>query len=251
MALFFVALTLALYGAHHVGSKVGKSFGVGADRSQTSTLQAALLGLLALLLGFSLSIAEEHFSYRRILVIEDANAIGTAYLRIDGLPEGERPALRGLMRDYTDLRLLIAEQQLVSGDAVDVTAARTQELFAQMWARVMPLVRAEPQSQPLSLMVQALNEVNDSATRRYEARHPHVPVSILVVVGFIAMAAMAWVGIGYGWSSSKDRAVAVGVSLALLIAVPMVLVVDLDRPRRGIIQVSQRPIREARAAMND
>ena len=126
-------------------------------KSQLPVVQAALLGLIALLLGFTMSMAVSRFEKRQDLVVQEANAIGTAHLRARLIP-GDGEAIAGLLRDYLDARLRFDD-----GDAVHQQAARveSEQLQERLWSRAGGIAQQDPRAITSGLLLQALNETFD------------------------------------------------------------------------------------------
>ena len=200
---------------------------------------SAVLGLLALLLGFTFSLAIGRYEERRSLVVQEANAIGTAYLRAQLLGEPHRHRLSGLIIDFTksEIRLGNADRdpnlpQLLAAD---------DALQTDMWAATAAAFDAN-RTLPLSLaLAEAMNAViDDSATRR-AARTVHVPTEVFAVL-FIYLIGAAAV-LGYVLAAGRGRMAA--AFLLILMCLSFLVVLDIDRPTSGGIVESQIPMEKA------
>jgi len=221
-----------------VGIRVGRHLRAGlseSERTQLYGMQASLLGLLALLLGFSFAMAQSRFDLRKQLVIDESNAIGTTRLRA-GVVGDER--MQRILDDYVATR--VGGYQARNG--LDSAIGRSLRLQHELWARMTELARAEPQSLPVSLLMQSVNEVIDLHTKRVSAGRNHVPTPVLVMLLFVAAVTMGWVGAGVG--ASNRRGTSTTLLLSLLISLVVGVIVDLDQPRGGFIRISQRPLAE-------
>ncbi|MBZ4370185.1 hypothetical protein [Corallococcus sp. AS-1-6] len=203
-----------------------------------SALQASVLGLVALLLGFSFSMAAERYSLRRSLVVKESNAIGTLYLRLGYLPEPSRGEMRAWMRRYTDLRLEGHE----AANEPDVFAKKLQEsesLKAQLWARLEALA-PRMEAPVLILVTQAMNDVFDVGDERLAAAHNLIPTSIfgLLLVGMLGSGVL----LGYQPAAHLRGFLSWVLFVVILTAVTFTLL-DLDFPTRGRIRVDQEPLR--------
>lgn len=221
-----------------VGIRVGRRIRAGlseGERTQLFGMQASLLGLLALLLGFSFAMAQSRFDLRKQLVIDESNAIGTTRLRAGVVGDGE---MQRLLDDYVGIRLrgYRAPSDLGLDSAID----RSLRLQAELWARMTELARAHPQSLPVSLLMQSVNEVIDLHSKRVAAGRNHVPTPVLVMLLFVAAVTMGWVGAGVG--VGNRRGTSTTVLLSLLISLVVGVIVDLDQPRGGLIRISQQPL---------
>lgn len=239
----FVGTVIVLLVAGELGFRYARARSAAVDdhwRTQATSIQAATLGLLALLLGFTFSIAVQRFDARRALVVDEANAIGTAYLRVDVLPAAVQPEMRQLLREYTDLRL-----RAFSGVILDENAARldreSQQLQERMWAHVSAAAASDPHSVAAGLMLQATNEVIDLHTARLTSRRAHIPGVVILLLGLVSCASIAFVSFSHGLGATR-RSGGVPV-LVVLVASSLTLILDLDRPRQGLVRVSQEPMR--------
>lgn len=206
-----------------------------ADLSQESYLVGSMLGLLALLLAFSLSIAINRFDERRQLVVHEANAIGTAYLRAQLLDEPHRSRLSSLLVGYTDNRIKLAVVEPAQGERL---LAENDRLLTEIWAGVTAAresALAHGISTPVLL---AFNEVIDLDTERKMARRMRVPSEVLeVVLGFLVLTAGV---LGYVLEGRRSR---VGAAfLFVLLSLYVATLADLNRPTSGNIKESQEPM---------
>lgn len=239
IALGFVCMLLV---AGEVGFQLGRATGQEMDamgKSQLPSIQAALLGLLALLLGFTTAMAVSRFETRQRLVVEEANAIGTAALRARLVPGAAGAAIVGLLRDYADAR---AESS--TEDSADPTMARrrTEELQAGLWSQASAAAQQDPRAVTSGLLLQALNEMIDVHGARRAALRNHVPVTVMLMIGVVAMITLG--AIGYGYGIGEGRHVFAILTLAVAITLVVMVILDLDRPQRGFIRVSERSLIE-------
>ena len=207
-----------------------------AERRQVAAVQGSLLGLLALLIGFSFSLALQRHDDRSRAVVAEANAIGTAWLRTDLVDEPARTAIRARLRAYVAVRVTAASVTLADRQArarLNDEAART---FAETW--VLASAYGRDRGTPVAMsLVAALNDVADSLGSRNAALERHVPELVLLLL-FVTLICLAWV-MGYASLVSGVRPSAPLIGMVLLIVVLVFLIVDLDRPRRGFIAVDQ------------
>ena len=203
---------------------------------------AAGLGLLAFLLAFTFGMAASRFDTRRGLVLDEANAIGTTYLRAALLPEPHRTEIRTLLRDYVDLRL----EAVQPGMSVPARE-RSEELQSRLWAQAV--VVAEKQPTPITgLFIQSLNEVIDLHAKRVTmGLRNRIPLTIWVALYSTAILAMAGVGY-YSGLSSTTRSLAT-LALAIAFSGILCLIADLDRPQEGLLEVSQQAMVDLRKSL--
>lgn len=238
-----VSLLVLLLAACEVGFRLGRnaeSRTQGIMKSQTSIAAAGILGILSLLLGFTMSMEVSRFEVRKQLVLDEANAIGTSYLRTQLLPARESAEMTDLLRLYVDIRLKY-------GDAVDFDRLEDQgirmqaiRLQGEFWPRAVSYARKDPNAVRTGLLLQSLNQAIDLESARWMAFLNHVPESVIYANAVVALLAMSLVGYifgGGGWRPIFSMCV-----LALAITVVLGVIIDLDRPRRGFIRVSQQPM---------
>jgi hypothetical protein len=234
-------VTIALFaGAAALGFWLGRRFGACLDdksASQFSTVQGAILGLLGLLLAFTFAMAASRYDARKQLVIDESNAIGTAYLRAQVLPEPHRAAVGALLREYTAVRLLFFEAGV---DPVKLRSAieHTQQLQDRLWEQAVAISRQDVRAVTSGLFLESLNEVFDLHARRLAALENRVPEVILLLLYVVAVVTIAM--LGYGAGLGERRSLVPAFIALFLVATILLTIIDLDRPRRGLIQVSQR-----------
>jgi hypothetical protein len=238
----YPAIIVLIVGAAQFGLWIGRRHALRASgRPDTATLTGAALGLLALLLGFSFSLALSRYDTRRDLVIEEANAIGsTANFALMLPAEAQRPMLSQL-RDYTSVRIGLGVP--FSATKLQRDIARSIELQGTMWQQAVALTVASPQSLPAYRFVGSLNEVNNIHERRISALRNHVPGEVMFALVGLAMVGMAFTGFHAGFAGARLSVPTLIMSLA--VAVVIMLIIDLDRPARGLIRVSVQPLIDA------
>jgi len=204
---------------------------------------AAELGLLAFLLAFTFGIAAARFDDRRQTLLDESNAIGTAYLRAAMLPEPRGSEVRRLLRDYVDARLAGVQE-----GSLDAAIRRSEDLHGRLWAEATAAASEDSRSIPVGLFVQALNEVIDLHAKRVQAGlRSRIPQTVWVAL--FAVTALSFGVMGYhGGLTSTRRSPAI-LAVALTFAAVIWLVADLDRPQAGLLKVSQQPMIELQKSM--
>ncbi len=206
--------------------------------SQIYTIQGAALGLLALLLGFTFSMAMSRYDARRQMILEESNAIGTTFLRAQLLPEPPRQEVSNLLRRYVEVRLEFYEAGNDQKMLREV-ANKTERLQNQLWTDGAAMGGSDPRVVVTGLFFQrSLNEMIDLSAKRITAQENHVPEITLVLLYLVAI--MATGLIGYGCGLSGVRKFFVTIILAIIIAAVIMVIIDLDRPGAGLIKVSQQ-----------
>jgi hypothetical protein len=191
---------------------------------------------LALLLGFTFAMAVSRFDNRKVVIVDQANAIGTAELRsrLLGSPYAETAA--PLFRAYVDawLKYRAAGIDLV---AVHAAEKRAYELQDQLWSLARDATAADPHSLPAGLFAQAMNDVIDMHEKRNRSVKDRVPDAVIWLL--FAVSALALGQVAYSCGLSGRRRQVANVTFAFVIALVLVIILDIDRPRRGLVQVSQ------------
>jgi hypothetical protein len=210
--------------------------------SPVGTIVGAMLGLLAFLLAFTFGMASSRFDTRRDLVLDEANAIGTTYLRADLLPEPQRAEVRTLLREYVDVRL-----EAVQPGKTMAALTRSEELQNRLWAQAV--IVGEKNPTPITaLFINSLNDVIDMHAKRVTlgARN-RIPYTIWAALYLTAVLAMSGVGYHAGLTSTT-RTIATLV-LVITFSGILWLIADLDRPQEGFLKVSQQPMVDLRNSM--
>lgn len=234
--LWVVSLVLfvALLVAREVGHAVRVRTSLRKEEDEDAFAMTSVLGLLALFIGFTFSIALDRYESRRHLVVAEANALGTTWLRTSLLDAPERDRLRGVLRHYVDVRVAY-------GDAADARVeaqawARTEALQAQLWDTVVASVAPFRDTPRASLLVTTTNESIDLSAERLATRQSHVPPRILRLLAIFALVSAGLVGFERG----KQR---YGTTLLFaLLTLAITLVLDLDSPTTGYTNVPQQPM---------
>lgn len=239
-------LVILFFASAAFGSWLGRRI---RDRSEedkdASTLATASMGLLALLIAFTYSIALARYDLRRQAVLSEANAIGSAANYALMLPQPQRAASLDLLRRYTRVRIALGAPFNPGQFAKDV--ATTGTLQAEMWKQAVAASAALPQSLPVYQFVSNLNEVNNAGERRLTALRNHTPTVVVFALVATAVLAVGFTAYASGLAGSRRW---VGMALlSLLLAVLILLTVDLDRPDRGTIEVSTQALSDALASI--
>ncbi len=216
------------------------------DRPQVGTVQGAVLGLLALLLGFSFAMAASRFEVRKQVVLDEANALGTAYLRTRLLPQPQRAEAAEKLREYTAVRVTGYRRGATAAD-VAATDRELVRLQGVLWELAGQALDRNPESEAAALFAQSLNDVIDLHEKRVCSLENHVPPVIVLVLVVASAAALALTGYGGGLSGVRN-VVPNGIAVALVVVV-LGLVIDLDRPGQGLIQIGQKSFTRLQAGM--
>lgn len=249
LSLIGLIILVALLAAAEFGYRAhGWLFGKEMrDRSSADEgyLLSAVLGLLALLLGFTFSLSLNRYEARRDLVVQEANAIGTGWLRAQLTDPPVRDRLLRQMQAYADIRIAYSE----SGDPAQSAAglAATSAAQHQLWQTVGEAVRADSSQLVARGLMEAVNQSFDAASARTAARQAHIPTRVMNILLLYAVISSAMLGYVLAGSGARHR-MAAGLMLTLL-TLALTVILDLDRPRDGAIKVPQQPLIDLRASM--
>jgi hypothetical protein len=239
LALVFLTLMVA---ASEAGFRVGRRPDIQTrigTKSEISSVEAGVLAVLGLLLGFTMSMAVTRFEVRKQLVLEEANAIGTAHLRTQLIPEAEGKEIADLLRAYTNVRVTLGDGRSIYEQiaAARQESARLQDAF---WQRATAYGQKDPNPVRAGLLLQSLNEVIDLDAARWMAFQDHVPETVLYVIAVVGLLAAMVVGYTFGLGGVRNLFSICMLSLAITLV--LMVIIDLDRPREGLIHVSQQPM---------
>jgi len=241
--VLFVSMILAAllgYGIHKLELRFAKGR-QESEQSQESYLIGAILGVLALLLAFSFGMALDRYEERRHLVIQEANAIGTSYLRAQLLDEPHRSRLSGLLVQYTDHRIVLAE---APPDRMQAQLATNDRLLTEIWAAVIASRESALAHGISTPLLMTFNEVIDLDTERKVSRTMRVPAPVLALVYFYLVLVAAVLG----YVLKEQRIRLCGVFFVLLTIYGSVIA-DLNRPTSGTMRESQEPMLMLQASL--
>ena len=228
----FLGMLLLLELGRRIGGRRLAQDPEGA-RAGVGAVEGATYGLLGLLIAFTFSGAAARFDARRQLMVEEANDIGTAYLRLDLLPAEARDRLREMFRLYLDSRV-DTYRKLPDVRAAEAEFARSLALQGEIWTLAVAAARAEPPSTS-TLFLPALNQMIDITTTQLTATRMHPPKVIFVMLGTLALVSSLLAG--FGMAGSKRRSWLHLVAYAAINAGVAYVILDLEYPRLGLIRV--------------
>ena len=238
--LIVVLLFGLILGADYLGLLLGQRKKDKSDsdvKSQTSAIQGGIIGMLALILGFTFNMSIQRYDSRAGAEVEEANAIGTAQLRAALLPEPYHERAQAAIREYIDLRLESSHYDLTRVEKRRELNAITGKLQQRIWDIGVAAADASPNPVRTGYFLTATNDMIDAQGSRLDVLNRHVPPAIfyLLFVFFIATGGL----IGYSTGLGERRSRAPALILNLLICLMVFIIIDLDRPRRGVIEVRQ------------
>ncbi|HEX8807263.1 MAG TPA: hypothetical protein VF741_09945 [Candidatus Aquilonibacter sp.] len=202
-------------------------------------IQAGVFTLVGLLLAFALSFALGRFDERRAVVVREANAIGTTFLRTDILDPKTASAMRALLREYIAARIAFARATVDENERA--AAIKTSDLLQRkIWSLTMSTARANPRSTEIPLFVLTVNNMIDASAEETAALSAHIP-SVLII-GLVVIILIAVAMMGYDFGKEQRHGLVSQILFAVTIAIVIGLILDLDRPQRGIIRVNLAPL---------
>jgi hypothetical protein len=210
------------------------------------TLEGAILGLLALMIGFTFAMALSRFEGRRDGVLNEANAIGTTALRARLLPAPHAAETLKLLREYAQIRLNITQRVASSAD-LDAAIVSSNTLQEALWQQAKAVSAKDNAMVPTGLFIQTLNEMIDNHEKRLTALRNRVPNIVLIALYGVAIIASAFTGYASGLEARRTR---LPIYLTgILVASVILMIQDLDRPNTGFITVSQQPLIDTAASI--
>ena len=242
LAEFGSAMAIGLFFLMMLSVEVGRRIGryrYATDKDSFSqglgAAEGAIFALLGLLIAFTFSGAASRFEDRRHLITQEANDIGTAWLRIDLLPPGDQPAMRDLFRQYTDMRV-VAYERVRDTASTEAKTAAALRLQAEIWQLAVAGVR-KPEASPAAaqVLLPSLNAMFDIVTTRNTSTHSHPPLAIYLLLGVLcAVGAMLF---GYSIGPSRNPNWLHRLAFAGIMALAIYVILDLEFPRRGLIRI--------------
>lgn len=234
-----------------VGRRLGKR-GLARDpegaRAGIGVVEGAVFGLMGLLVAFTFSGAASRFDARRQLIVEEANAIGTAYLRLDLLSASAQPALRESFRRYVDSRIEVY-RKLPDVAAAKVVLARSTELQREIWRQAIAAYESGGPQPATMLLLPSLNAMIDITTTRTMATELHPPTIIFAM--FFGLGLASSLLAGYGMAGGRTRSWIHMIGFAATMSLAVYVILDVEFPRLGLIRVDDfdRLLVEVRASM--
>ena len=246
VGVVFILFTVITFACFELGFRLGvwwQAREPGEQEGPTDMLVGSLLGLMAFVLAITLGLATDRHDARRSLVVEEANAIATAYQRADYLPAAEAARLKSLLRAYLPLRIVTDPSE------VPANIARSAELAQQMWTIEAAAAQAGNNLDLIASLGESLNEIVTVGEQRVVAGvYARVPRTIMFLL--LAGSALSLAMVGYSAGIKGRRSVLSASVLIITLGVVTTLVVDLDRPQEGLLKVSQQALVDVQRFMS-
>ena len=242
VAIFCVVLELAFrLGRHH------RAHSNDSTRSHLTVLQTALLGLLALLLGFNFAMASSRFEARKTLIQDEVTVIGSTYLRAKLLPSDLRGKVTALLKDYVSARI---EFMRAGTDEKLLKAASesSRTIEDQLWNLAVAAEAQGEASAAMNLVIQSLTDVYNVNEKRRAEQDDHVPATVINLLLVVAIGALGFIAYSYGLGHRRRHGST--AVFAILIAMVFTITLDLDQPRSGFIRVGEESMLRLQEDLN-
>jgi hypothetical protein len=230
----FLGMLACLEAGYRIGWRSSKRHAELAHEG-VGAIEAAVFALLGLLLGFSFAGGTSRLDARRQLIVQEANAIGTVYLRLDFLPATDQSEMRRLMREYVDARLRVYDK-LADPKAAEDELAQAGQLQRKIWSSATSASLRDPTQSVARLLLPPLNEMIDVTTARTIALYTHLPPLIFTLL--IVVALLSSLLAGFAMSKRMSRSWLHMLLYAAVVSTTIYAVLDLDNPRFGWIHLS-------------
>ena len=204
-----------------------------------SATQSGIVTLVAFIIGFSFAQASERFDARRVLIVKEANAIGTTWLRADNLPSGASGTFRRVLAEYTTTRLSMYEVPVGSAPYTTALGQSGREQ-SQLWPIARAALHAHRGDLGLSLLMQSLNDTIDVSAEQIAALTNHVPAATTAITIFLTW--LAAFSLGIRFARSKSRPLLMSTLTVITYSLVLTMIIDYDRPQSGFIKVSLAPL---------
>jgi hypothetical protein len=232
LVVLAVALFVAMVVCQEIGYRLGRMRGrtISNAFEGFDAIEGAVFGLFALLLSLSFFGAATRLDARRQLIVSEANAIATAYMRLDLLPGAEQPEARHLFREYVDERVRISE---MSNEAAALSATHNEARLQQaIWSHA---IGATEKNVPgAALLIPAVNQMFEIAAAKAIAVQTHLPGLVFDFLVFTAL--VSGVVAGFGMARGQRNWLSV-IAFASVVAATLYVMIDMEYPRAGLIRI--------------
>ena len=240
MPLLFVAQVAARELGGWLHGRLARSDKEGSEQaSDKGMLVSAVLGLLALLIAFTFSLSLSRYDQRRAIVVEEANAIGTAEMRVRLLPSPHDAGLSRMLQDYARTRLAYGESPAAEKPAL---AAASSSQRSAIQAAALAALAPEARTPLAVLVAPSINSVLDIGAAREALNAARIPGTILVIL--LAYNLLTALMLGFALTGKRARHRPATIILFASLTLTLAMILDLDRPQRGTIRIDQTPMRQ-------
>ncbi len=249
--LTLIGSLLLFFGSTEIGFRFGlrkAHLPKADDDAPKGIITGSILGLVSFLLAFTFSIAAQNYTERRGIVLQEANAIGTAFLRADLMPEAEAQLIRTKLIEYTEDRLRAVDPDVTNEDMFIVIDAAKQ-IHQTSWEIVAQLARENPTATN-ALVISAINDVIDLHSSRVALGTRYfIPTPIWISLFLVSCIALVTTGYRYGESYGYRPDLLPGMVIAFALIVT--LIADLNHPRDGFLYTDQAPMQDLLATFKE
>lgn len=199
----------------------------------TGAVVGGMLGLMAFMMAFTIGIVIAQHGDRKAMVVEEANAIGTAWLRAGFLESSDLSAIRSLLQEYAEIRIAAASDEALLG----TTAVRSEEIHNELWAIMEENVRQGNDSDIMGLTIESVNDVIDIHSERLFVASLRLPRILGVLLALATI--LSFLLVGAASSADRKRDTVAIILFAVVFVAVLIVIVDLDRPQEGLLRVPQ------------
>ena len=237
VTLVFLGLMVT---ACETGYRLGlRSRAAERTKAMVPSVAASIFALLGLLLGFTMSMSVSRYDSRRLLVVQEANALMAAYRRAQALPTAEANEVQLLVRRYVDNRVRVSQNALAL-ETLEQGKEEDARLQGELWSHAAALAQRDPQSVPAGLLLESLDNAFSLENSRWIGFVAHLPAGVIYVNGLMGLLAALMIGYDFGITGHRHP-LAEALSI-IAITMVLTLIVELDHPHSGAIRVSQQPM---------
>lgn len=212
----------------------------------TGPMVGGLLGMLAFVLAFTFSMAADQHNLRKKHVLEEANIIGTAYLRADLLGDRDTTKIKDLLKEYVDGRVYAIKMR--DATILKMALKRSQEIQDLLWNQVVSAAKREP-TLTIGLLIQSINDIIDSHQNRVTAGfYNRIPSSVWIVL--LVISTLTMMTMGAQAKLGNSRSLVAVIPLIMAFSALTTIVLDLDRPQEGLITVGQEAMIDLQESLN-
>lgn len=248
ISIIYIGTTLILLLSFEIGYRISKYGVVQKDKegfNSTSPMVSGLLAMLAFVLGFTFAMASSQHNLRKHHVLNEANVIGTAYLRADLIGKRDGDKIKKLLKEYVDSR--VYSIPMADMEIVKRVLKRSSEIHDQLWTQVALSAKNEPTFH-VGLLIQSINDIIDSHQNRITSGfYDRIPSSIWIVLLIISSLTMMTMGSQARLSSSRRLSAIIPLIMSFTALTSVVM--DLDSPRDGMITVGQEAMIELQKSL--
>jgi hypothetical protein len=242
VAIFCVVLELAFrLGRHH------RTHSNDSTRSHLTVLQTALLGLLALLLGFNFAMATSRFEARKTLIQDEVTVIGSTYLRAKLLPSDLRGKMSAMLKDYVSARIEFMRAG-TDEKLLKATSESSRTIEDQLWNLAAAAEAQGEATAAMNLVIQSLTDIYNVNEKRRAEQDDHVPATVINLLFVVAIGALGFIAYSYGLGHRRRHGST--AIFAILIAMVFIITLDLDQPRSGFIRVGEESMLRLQEDLN-